>query len=200
MEQGEKIVKFNPAYGLLYILVPILVFVVCMAAGIKTHVIGTLAVLTFFGPIVFAILWWVVGGSVLFGRKKKKLQQELDDAGFVRSHTFNGKSVMVAVDTVHGEVALLFRWNPMKSYRFPASRIGQAWVDDGCGGPGFLQGSSRVRFLFTVDGVKVAVNTFTSNRRWRMDSDYILTGISKADVMVETLSAAKGKTGGRKES
>ena len=59
---------------------------------------------------------------------------------------------------------------------------------------GPLAGSSRVSFLFTIDGVRIRVNTFTSNKRWRMDSDYILTGISKADMMAEVLEEAKGRS------
>ena len=65
-------------------------------------------------------------------------------------------------------------------------------MDDGSGGPGFLNGTSRVSFVFLVDGVKIRVNTFISNRRWRLESDNVLTGISKADVMVEVLNAAAG--------
>ena len=42
--------------------------------------------------------------------------------------------------------------------------------------------------------MKIRVDTFTSNKRWRMDSDYILTGISKADVMVEVLEQAKQRS------
>ena len=53
-----------------------------------------------------------------------------------------------------------------------------------------MEGSGRVSFLFDVDGVKIRVNTFTSNQRWRMDSNYILTAISKADMMVKILEEA----------
>ena len=68
-------------------------------------------------------------------------------------------------------------------------------MDDGCSGAGFLKGSSRVSFLFVVDGIKIRVNTFTSNKRWRMDSNYILTGISKADMMVDVLKSAGAQAG-----
>ena len=98
------------------------------------------------------------------------------------------------VDAVNGQIALLFFWNPFAYFVFPTSRISKAWVDDGCFGPGIMKGSSRVSFLFVVDGIKVRVNTFTSNKRWRMDSDYILTGISKADMMVKVLQAAGAQT------
>lgn len=69
----------------------------------------------------------------------------------------------------------------------------KAWVDDGLSGAGFMAGSSRVSFLFIIDGIKVRVDTFTSNQRFKMDSDYILTGISKADMMVEMIEKAKKK-------
>ena len=57
-----------------------------------------------------------------------------------------------------------------------------------------MEGSSRVSFLFNIDDVKIRVNTFTSNQRWRMDSDYILTGISKADMMVEVIETARSNS------
>ncbi len=98
------------------------------------------------------------------------------------------------IDETDGSVGLIFFWNPFQTYVFPASRIQKAWVDDGRGGKGFLEGSSRVSFLFLVDGIKIRVDTFTSNQRWRMDSDYILTGISKADVVVQALNEARRRS------
>ena len=139
---------------------------------------------------VLAVCWWALLGRKIYdGGKKKKLAQ-LEESGFVPNHTFNGDGCTVVVDLVHGQVALLFRWNPAKVYVRPASALSGVRVDDGRGGVSILEGSSRVSFLFTVEGVTVRVNTFTSNRRWRMDSDYILTGISKADMMAETLIGA----------
>lgn len=57
----------------------------------------------------------------------------------------------------------------------------------------FILGSSRVSFLFILDGIKIRVDTFTSNQRFRMDSNYILTGISKADMVVKTIEEARKK-------
>ena len=56
-----------------------------------------------------------------------------------------------------------------------------------------MEGSSRVSFLFILDGIKIRVDTFTSNQRFRMDSNYILTGISKADMVVKTIEEARKK-------
>ncbi len=84
-------------------------------------------------------------------------------------------------------------WNPFEPYIVSANRVTKTWVDDGKSGFGIFEGSGRVSFLFTIDDTKIRVNTFTSNTRWRMDSEYILTGISKADMMVEVLENARKK-------
>ncbi len=55
-----------------------------------------------------------------------------------------------------------------------------------------MEGSSRVSFLFTIDqNIDVRVDTFTSNQRFRMDDKHILTGISKADLMVKNIEEAR---------
>lgn len=54
-----------------------------------------------------------------------------------------------------------------------------------------MEGSQRVRFCFILDGVRINVNTFISNTRYKMTDNYILDGISKADLMVEVLNDAK---------
>ena len=120
--------------------------------------------------------------------------QELEGSGFTPNHTFDSDGCTVVVDIVRGKIAMLFFWNPFQSYVLPASRISKIWTDDGKTGVGPLTGSSRVSFLFTVDNIRIRVNTFTSNKRWRMDSDYILTGISKADMMAEALEEAKERS------
>ena len=56
---------------------------------------------------------------------------------------------------------------------------------------GVLRGTSRVSFLFLIDGIKLRVDTFTSNQRWKMNDEHVLTGISKADMWVQVLAEAK---------
>lgn len=174
-----------------YIILPILVIVLGLAL-IVWHVfpdngLGTILFSIFlFGPIVF----WCIGGSFIFKRQNKKMEQELDRENFHRSQTFNGKGVEVVVDSIDKKVALKFFWNPFEMFIIDAKKIENAYVDTGVCGSGFLEGSSRVSFLFTVDGIKIRVNTFTSNQRFRMDSHYILDGISKADMMVNLLNEA----------
>lgn len=132
--------------------------------------------------------------KLLFKRNSKNFEKTLDETGFKRAHTFYGRGKTVFIDTENGKIGLVFFWNPTKTYTVPASKVESAWVDDGKGGVGFMEGSSRVSFLFTIDGIKIRVDTFTSNQRFRMDSDYILTGISKAEVMVKMIEEAKKKS------
>ena len=121
------------------------------------------------------------------------LEKELDESGFVKNYIFYGAGWTVAVDIENGKIAMVSFWNPSVSYVLPADRITKTWVDDGKSGFGIFEGSGRVSFLFMIDDVKIRVNTFTSNTRFRMDSEYILTGISKADMMVEVLENARKK-------
>ena len=189
----ERVKKVDVTYLLIYLLAPILLIVVCYLPLILMDLKGAIAVVLVFAPVVIAIAIWILCGSFLYKRKKKEFAAALDEQGFIRNHTFNSDSCTVIVDAVNGKIALLFRWNMFHPYVLPASRIEKTWVDDGRGGAGFMEGSSRVSFLFLIDGIKIRVNTFTSNKRWRMDSDYILTGISKADMMVEVLNATRNQ-------
>lgn len=193
--ENKKIKKINWIYLIGYIIVPILVMGFCIALtaskilpnngfGIGIFMVGI------FGPFLF----WGMGGTFIFNHNKKKMVAFLDQENFHRNQTFSGRGVEVVVDTVDNKVALKFFWNPFETYIMDASRVTNAYVDDGKMGRGFMAGSSRVSFLFQVDGVKVRVNTFSSNQRFRMDSDYILNAISKADMMVNILTnASKGK-------
>ena len=193
--ENKTVKKINILYMLCYILVPIALIVAGGWIWGKNYAAGVeLPSAVFVVPIIASALWWIFGGDLIRKNRQKAMEKALDAKGFSRNQTFNGKSCTVIVDAVNGQIALLFFWNPFAYFVFPTSRISKAWVDDGCFGPGIMKGSSRVSFLFVVDGIKVRVNTFTSNKRWRMDSDYILTGISKADMMVKVLQAAGAQT------
>lgn len=191
MQTTEQIKKTNVLYLLLYLLVPVAVIVVCGFLYAKFFPAGTMAPIFSMAPTLLAAVWWLAGGRFIYKRNQKKLNEELKKKGFVANNTFNGRGCYVAVDAQHGEIALLFFWNPFQGAVLPASRISKVWVDDGASGSGVMRGSSRVSFLFKLDGVKVRVDTFTSNKRWNMDSNYILTGISKADMMAQVLEEAR---------
>lgn len=189
--ENKKIKKINILYLLAYIFAPVIICAICFSLSAFYFKKGDMAAILFLAPLLLSFLWWFLGGRILYKQKQKKLEKELDESGFKRDQTFYGRGCMVAVDINASSIALLFFWNPFESYVFPASRVTKAWVDDGKGGSGMMEGSSYVSFLFIVDNIKVRVYTFTSNRRWSMDSNYIVNGISKANKMVKVLETAR---------
>lgn len=194
----EKIKKIDPIYMLVNILLPFVVLIGTVALGvlIYDYVPEQVGMILSILGVGFFALWWAYLNRKLYELRREKTLAQLKANGFTPNHTFNADGCTLVVDLEQGKIALVFRWNPKKAYVRPASDLTELRVDDGRGGAGFLEGSSRVSFLFRVEGMKIRVNTFTSNKRWRMDSDYILTGISKADVMVEALAAAGAKKAG----
>ncbi len=191
--ENKKVKKINVVYLLSYIFVPMLICAICFIISANHFQKGNMAVILIMGPSILSFVWWVFAGRIIYGNGKKKLEKELDESGFKRNHTFYGDGLTVVVDTENGKIAMVSFWNPFENYVLPANRITKTWVDDGRSGFGIFEGSGRVSFLFTIDNVKVRVNTFTSNTRWRMDSEQILTGVSKADMMVEVLEEARKK-------
>lgn len=189
----KKIKKTNILYLLGYIFIPIVICAVCMFISYLYFPKGNGAVILILVPPFLSFFWWCFGGSFLFKRKTKQFEKELDEKGFSRNHTFYGRGKTVIIDSKKAQVGLVFFWNPFDTYLVDASHIEKCWVDDGKCGVGFMEGSSRVSFLLIVDGIKIRVDTFTSNQRFRMDSDYILTGISKADMVVKTIEEARLK-------
>lgn len=188
----EKMQKIDPIYLLWNILLPAVVLVAAVAIGVALpEKFGV--ILSILG-VGFLVLWCAFLCRKIYETRRDKQLEALRSGGFVPNHTFSADGCTLAVDLEHAQVALVFRWNPGKAYIRPASAITGLRVDDGRGGAGFMEGSSRVSFVFALEGQRLRVNTFTSNKRWRMDSDYILTGISKADVMVRALAAAGAHT------
>lgn len=193
--ETQKIKKVNPLYLLASIFIPIAAIVLASVLAvllISNSGVGSIIIMiVFFGSIV----WWAVGIGKVYEKKRDAKLKELDGQGFTRNQTFNADGCTVAVDVVHGRIAMVFKWNPFQCFVIPANRVSKMWVDDGKG----MGGTSRVSFLFIVDDVKVRVNTFTSNKIWSMKSDYVLEALSKADMMIEVLksayNAAQGNAG-----
>lgn len=187
MEQ-QKIKKRDVTYMLINILVPFVIFAVCILISVlvedRNVMSGAMgvAMVALFG----GILWLAIGTDLIYKKQAQKRLAELDAAGFTRNHTFTADGCTVVVDVARGNIAMIFKWNPFQYSMVPASRITRMWVDDGK----TMGGTSRVSFLFVVDDVKVRVNTFTSNKVWSMKSNYVLEAISKADMMIESLKAA----------
>lgn len=188
--ETQKIKKVNPLYLLGNIFIPIMaivlgiVLVVVIPPLHENSGVGAIVLtVIFFGSII----WWAIGTGKMYEKKRDAKLKELDGKGFVRNHTFNADGCTVAVDMVHGNIAIVFKWNPSQCFVVPANRVSKMWVDDGKTPMG---GTSRVSFLFIVDDTKIRVNTFTSNKIWNMKSNYVLEALSKADMMIEALKKA----------
>lgn len=188
----EKIQKTNLWYLLTYILAPMAICAVCyLICYLCFYDGGVGAVLTTMVPTILAAIWWIFGGSLIFRKKTKELEARFVREGYKRNQTFYGKGKTVVLDIENGMLGIAFFWNPLNIYIVPASRVEKAWTDDGKMGSGIMEGSSMVKFVFTVDDIKISVPTFQSNQRFRMDDKHILTGISKADMMVKSIEEAK---------
>lgn len=193
--------KVNILYLLGYILIPLVICAISILIGnLAFHDGGNGAVVCFMIIPIIAIVWWIFGNSLIFRKQVRALEAKFAQEGYKRNHTFYGRGKTVVLDIEKGMLGILFSWNPFEPYIIPASRVQKAWTDDGKMGSGFMEGSSRVSFLFTVDDIKVRVDTFTSNQRFRMDDKHILTGISKADMMVKSIEAAKANSEAHKSS
>ncbi len=191
METNEKVKRINPLFAIGYICLPIAVYLIISALAVAlVHNSGVGTIVIIIGAAL-VVLWFSVLGRKFYKSKVKQFESELGNMNFKRNQTFNGKGETVIVDIADGKVAVIFFWNPFKKYIVSASKIEKAWVEDGRTGSGMLEGSQRVRFCFILDGARINVNTFISNNRYKMTDNYILDGISKADLMVEVLNNAK---------
>lgn len=186
----EKVKKIDWGYTLIYLFAPMAAIVLGTFLSVKLLDAST-GMLVPLVLIVGSTAWWFAGGRTALKKGSEKLARAMDAQGLTRNMTFTGRSSVVVVDAEHGKLGLVYLWNPRKQYIIPASRVERAWVDDGRSGKGITEGSGRVSFLFTVDGVKNRVDTFASNTRFKMTDSRILTGISKADSMVEIINEAK---------
>ena len=193
----DQLKKTNYVYVLGYVFIPLAVAALGLFIGsLYFHDGGAGAVVCMMGGPAAAILWWIFGGNAIYKLGKGRMLKQLDEAGFDRRQIFYSDGCVVAMDINRAEMALLFYWNPFAVQIAPASRVTRAWTDDGAAGPGVLRGTSRVSFVFEVDDIKIRVNTFISNQRWKMNDDKVLEGISKADLWVQVLDQASQQEAG----
>ncbi len=191
----ENIKKIDWLYLLGYFLAPAILCTFLFTVGYTFFRDGgTGLVLTTMVPAIITFAWWIFGAKLIFRAKVKAFEQAFSAAGYQRNHTFYGQGKVVILDIAKGMLGIIFIWNPFHAYILPASHVEKAWTDDGKMGSGFMEGSSMVKFCLIVDGIKVNVPTFQSNQRFRMDDKRILTGISKADMMVKSIEEAKANS------
>ena len=193
MKTPDRVQKVNVAYMLGYVFIPLAAAALGVWIGWRFFLPDSVkGMAVCFGAVpAAAILWWVFAGKIIYKQGGKKMLRQLDEAGIDRRQIFYSDGCVVSVDMEQGKLGLVFFWNPLDVQVVPAGRVTKAWTDDGAFGAGFTRGTSRVSFLFLVDGIKIRVNTFTSNQRWKMNDPRVLEGISKADRWVEVLDCAR---------
>lgn len=187
-----KVKKINYGYLLGYVFVPLAAAALSLFIGYASLQDGRLAAAAWSAAVpLLAIFWWVFAAEALFKLGGKRMVRQLDSMGIDRRQIFYSDGCVVSMDMERRKLGLLFFWNPLQVQVVSAGLVTRAWTDDGARGRGFLRGSRRVSFLFLIDGVQVRVNTFISNRKWKMEDDKVLEGISKADMWVRVLDQAR---------
>lgn len=193
----DKVKKIDLVYLLGYFLIPLAIAAASVLVGYLFFKDGGTGAGICFAIIpMVAILWWIFGGRTVWKIGKKNMEKQLDQMGIDHRQIFYSDGCVVSMDIKQGKIGLLFFWSPFKVQVVPADRVSRAWTDDGAAGAGFMRGTSRVSFLFEIDGIKVRVNTFISNQRWKMNDEKVLEGISKADLWVQVLDQARRQNAG----
>lgn len=196
MKTPDRVQKVNYAYLLGYIFIPLAVLAVSVFIGWTFfREGGTGAGVCFAAIPLVVVCFWLFAARNIYKFCKKRMLRQLDEAGIDRRQIFYSDGCVVSVDMEQGKLGMIFFWNPFDVQVAPASRVAKAWTDDGAFGAGFTRGTSRVSFLFLLDGIKIRVNTFTSNQRWKMNDPRVLEGISKADRWVEVLDFTRQRQG-----
>ncbi len=142
-----------------------------------------------FAPLMFlgGLIFIIIAPGLFYSIKRKKIAEELKAKGFNVNYTFTGRSLMFYMDYQNKQMAFFYKMNPTKVQIFPLSEAKNPRVNDFKQGKGFMEGSSFVALEFDVFGKRQRIYTFTSNKRFAMNSPQILDGISKADFMCEQI-------------
>ncbi len=184
-----QVKKFNPLFYFLVHIAPAILGLLLLFGSFMitdTPYIGLVVTFSFMGYYYFK-------RAILKSFFSKKGQAALDAAGFTANQTFFASSSILYVDINKAQIAVLYYAYPTVQF-FPASAMTNIMVNDYKSGSGFMEGSNRVSFEFMIGDTKMKFFTFTSNKRFKMDSNQILTGISKADSVVGMLDAAKAQS------
>lgn len=194
--EGQPVKRVSCGYLACYILIPLAGAALGLYAG-RTWLRGSGAGAACMAAApLLAVLWWAFGGRLVYRAGRRRMAKRLDGMGIDRRQIFYGESCVVSMDMERRKMGLLFFWNPFQVQVIPAGRVARAWADDGARGTGRFRGTSRVSFLFEIDGAEIRVNTFISNQRWKLDDNRVLEGISKADLWVHVLEEARSQEEG----
>ncbi len=183
MKTSQELKKINPVYAVGFYAGCVALFVIIVSL---LETVGSV-VFAYLGLVPLALSIW--GPTLFFKAKVKKAKEDLASAGFTVNYTFNGRTVNFYMDFTKGQMAFIYKYNPFVYTILPLSEAKNPRVNDFKAGKGFMEGSNMVALEFDVQGKRQRIHTFTSNKRFTMNSKEILDGISKADMMCERIMA-----------
>lgn len=138
----------------------------------------SLAVLAFCVLITFGILY-----PILYAIMGKVLAKKVETDTFQPNYTFHSSTAKLWIDVAGGKLAVLTRGNPFRLQYLSAENVDRAYTDS--------HNTSNIKFIVVINGVKLKIPTFVSNRFYSRTHEKVVTGINKADTYVEALLAAK---------
>lgn len=183
-------------YNYLYIVgVPLFCILLCIigtsSKNLGLDISNQLSANLFLIGIVL-IFSFIFSISIFFKITCKKMDKQLENMNI--DQIFYGNGSKIAIDQTNNKIVLNFKCNPFKIYVMSLTKVVKAKTNDYKSGKGIFEGTMRVAFEFWIDEQKITINTFRSQgQKFKMDSSEVLTGISKADDMVEILTNHLGK-------
>lgn len=125
---------------------------------------------------------------IVFKQIAKKTMKKLNATDFSAAGTFYAGTATLKIDVVHGRIAYVSTLNPSALQVISAAQL-ENISSDYMKGP--FGGTNYVYFQFYYNSKKMRIPTFTSRQVYSMNSEAVMTAISKADTYAGLLRQAK---------
>lgn len=155
------------------------------ASSEATDPLSLLIFLSGFALILLFIVFSIIGG-IIFSICEKSKTKLLDKDGY--THYFSGSNIGLWIDVEKNKIWILAKYNPFDLQEIDPKEIESAKTEDG---KGFTGGTCIVQIVAVIGNTTLKIPTFTSRRLKSMESEVVLTAISKADKYVEALLKVK---------
>lgn len=145
---------------------------------------------TFFGMGIYVFaMYFTFRNDISNKIMKKTVAKHEAEQGFMNSATFTSYKAIVKIDVTTGRFAYVAWMNPWEFQVFSFAEVEK--IESGYR-PGPFGGTNYIYFDFYYKGKRVRIPTFVAiHGMFRMDSQQVLDGISKADAYAELLKQAK---------
>ncbi len=174
----QKVSKFNIIYFSTIVLLPLLLSVALIFAGWYYWILELLIT----GGVIF-LLYHCFGFGIIAKIQRRINEKKLNEMGFVQNYAYNEKTSNLYIDVNSGKIAMFFFFNPQIQFVEPES-LSNFKVRDFKSGVGVFAGTKCVAFDFKIENHRFRFRTFTSNARWKMDSNYVVDAIEEAEEVI----------------